>query len=236
MYMGMDTLDTEVLKDVRVRRAINHAVDKNVIIQGVLKGLGKPQGLSGASLAKGYDDSIKPYPYDPEKARALLEEAGYPDGFQLDLHSPSHRYPMDKEVTQAVADQLSKIGIQCSVNVHETQKYFKSFVKHTMRGMMFLGQGYTGWDIHSLVMQVNPKAPFSYWHHPEMNKMIDVFSSTMDTQARFAVAFKMQHMMHDQAVNLFLYDLENAYGLSTKVNGFEARADDHMYLWNVSLK
>jgi len=235
MYMGMDTLATEPLKDKRVRLAINYAVDKELIIKGLLKGLGKPMGIGAPLMAKGLDKSIKPYPFNPEKSKTLLKEAGYGDGFELELYSPSQRYPMDKEVTQAVADQLGKVGIKCKVNVLETQKYFKGFAGHTLGGLMFLGLGYTQWDIQSIIMTVNPKAPFSYYHDPKMTELVEQQQSLMDIEARYKVAQKLQRLMHEAAVNLELYNQENTYGLSSQIQGFEARPDDFMDLWTVSL-
>lgn len=110
MFMDIDTIKVPELKDKRVRQALNYAVDKELIIKGVLSGMAQPLGTHVPVIIPGADPSIKPYPYDPEKARALLKEAGYPNGFSLDLFSSSGNHPMDKEVTLAVADQLSKSG------------------------------------------------------------------------------------------------------------------------------
>ena len=60
--------------------------------------------------------------------KQLLADAGYPEGFELNLYSPSGRYPMDKEVAQAVGDQLFKIGIKPNIHIMETGKYFKDFI------------------------------------------------------------------------------------------------------------
>ena len=235
IYMGMDTLAIEPLKKKNVRLAINHAVNKEAIIQGVLKGLGKPMGIAVPYNVKGCNRSIKLYAYDPAKARALLKEAGYADGFELNLYSPTHRYPMDKEITQAVAEQLGKVGIKCKVNIMETQKYFKDFVGHKIGGLMFLGLGYTRWDVKSMTMMIDPKGPFSYYHSPETTALVEEMNTQMNVDIRYKQARELQQLMHDNAVNLELYNQENTYGLSSKVKGFSARPDDHMYLWEVSL-
>lgn len=235
IFMTMNTLNVPELKDKRVRQALNYAVDKEAIIEGVLSGLGKPLGISAAQHCRGVDKTIKPYPYNPDKAKALLQEAGYPDGFQLNLYSPSGRYPMDKEVVQAVGDQLSRIGIKPSVHVMETQKYFKSFIQHTLDGIFIIGHGLVWWDQDPLVSFVNPKSSYCHYHNPEMEKLIQQMRSIMDEKARYEVAHQIQGMIHDEAVHLFLYNQENTFGMSKKIQGFQARADDHMDLWNVSL-
>ena len=235
MFMVINTLEESPLKDKRVRQALNYAVNKEAIIDGVCSGLGKPLGLSAAYQVSGVDNSLKPYPYEPEKAKALLKEAGYANGFDLQLSSPSGRYPMDKEVVQAVADQLSKVGIKTSVNVQETQKYFKEFIAHTMKGAFLIGHALMFWDQDSLVAFVSSKASYCHYHNPEIEKLIPEMRSIMDQNARYEVAHKIQRIIHDECPMIFLYNLENVYGVSKKVSGFKARPDDHMDLWNVSL-
>jgi len=236
MFMVLNTLNVEPLKNQKVRLALNYAVDKEAIINGVCSGLGEPLGISAATQVQGVDQSIKPYPYDPEKAKKLLAEAGYGDGFELNLYSPTGRYPMDKEVVQAVADQLAKVGIKCNVNVMETQKYFKEFIAKSLNGAFIIGHALMLWDQGLLVSFVNPPASYCHYQNPEIEKLIHKMRSIMDQKERYEVAHKIQWMIHDEAPMIFLYNLENVYGVSKKVEGFKVRADDHMDLWKVSLK
>ena len=236
MFMVLNTLKVDALKKQKVRLALNYAVDKEAIINGICSGLGKPEGLSAAPQVQGVDKKIKPYPYDPAKAKALLKEAGYPDGFQLNLFSPSGRYPMDKEVVQAVAEQLSKVGIKTKVHVMETQKYFKKFIAKELDGAFLIGHALMLWDQGLLVSFVNPKASYCHYHNAQIEKLIHKMRSIMDQKKRYEVAHKIQWMIHDEAPMIFLYNLENVYGVSKKVDGFKARADDHMDLWKVTLK
>ncbi len=100
------------LRDQRVRQALNYAVDRDTIVKSVLGGHGGvlPGPLWTGWL--GYDGSVQPYPYDPDKARALLREAGYPDGFSMKWTVTQGIYEKDIEIAQAVASQLAKVGIQ----------------------------------------------------------------------------------------------------------------------------
>ncbi|HEY7060689.1 MAG TPA: ABC transporter substrate-binding protein [Chloroflexota bacterium] len=103
---------TPPLRDQRVRQAMNYAVDRDAIVKSVLGGRGTslPGPLWPGWL--GYDGSVAPYPYDPEKARALLREAGYPDGFAMKWSVTQGIFVKDVEIAQAVANQLAKVGIQ----------------------------------------------------------------------------------------------------------------------------
>ena len=100
------------LDNPKVRRAITHAIDRDRIIKHILEGNAYPlSGLLGPQVF-GYDPSAKAFPYDPEKAKQLLTEAGFPNGFEIDYYSPTGRYPKDREVAQVIVEQLSKVGIK----------------------------------------------------------------------------------------------------------------------------
>lgn len=235
IFMTMNTLNVPELKDRRVRQAINYGVDKEAIIEGITKGLGKPLGISVPLHIRGVDQSIEPYPYDPEKARALLAEAGYPDGFDLNIYSPSGRYPMDKEVAQAVGEQLSKIGIRPKVHIMETGKYFKEFIAHTLNGIFVIGHGFDMWDQDAMASFVYSGSTYSHYRNPELEEQVLKMRETMDPDARYKLAHQIQRAIHDEAVHLFLYNQEATYGLSKKVQGFVGRPDEMMDLWTVSL-
>ena len=118
------------LQDVRVRRAINMAIDRDTINKRIMDGIATPtmqympDGMFGA-LAKGPE-----LQYDPEAAKKLLAEAGYPDGFELTISSTNDRYINDGQITQAVAQYLSRIGIKTKVDAMTASIYFPKRAKH----------------------------------------------------------------------------------------------------------
>jgi len=117
------------LQDLRVRRAINMAIDRNAINQRIMDGMATPTtqympaGMFGA-LAQ--DPVVK---YDPETAKKLLAEAGYPNGFELTLSAPNDRYINDSQIAQAVAQYLSRIGIKTQVDAMTASIYFSKRAK-----------------------------------------------------------------------------------------------------------
>lgn len=236
MGMFINTLSVPELQDKRVRQALNYAVDKQAIIDGILQGYGKVIGVTAPVESRDVDRSIKPYPYDPKKARELLAEAGYPDGFELKVFSPSGRYAMDKEVVQAVAEQLSRVGIKTRVQIIETQQYFKRWVRKKLDGIMILGMGFGSNVMSGLALILDPRSVYNYYNNPDMAKLVKGYIVTMDPKKQLALSHKIQHLMHEDAAMLFLYNPVHMFGISKKVKGFKAYpSSSRMNLWKVSL-
>ena len=98
--------------NVRVRQALSEMVNRDVIVTRLLSGAAVPAGQIVPEGEGGYTVDLKPSPFDPKAAKALLEQAGYPQGFALTLHSSADRYPSDGQVIQAVGQMFSRGGLQ----------------------------------------------------------------------------------------------------------------------------
>jgi len=110
--------------NVKVRQALNYAIDRELIIKGVCGGIGQPATSVMSPATWGYSDS-QVNTYDLEKAKKLLAEAGYPNGFKGTLYTPEGRYFRDKETALAVADMWKKIGVDMTVEVMDWSQYLK---------------------------------------------------------------------------------------------------------------
>jgi peptide/nickel transport system substrate-binding protein len=125
--------------DVRVRQAMNYAVDKESINRNILGGRGLIQGTASHPSTFGHNAEIKPYPYDPQKAKQLLTQAGYPNGFETDFGHPTGRWVKDVEVTQAVAGMLEKVGVRTKLHTGEYNGWFANWAKGSYKGMSMIG-------------------------------------------------------------------------------------------------
>jgi len=114
---GGQPLERNPFLDVRVRRAVSAAIDRTAITTRLLEGLGEPAAGLIPNEFYGATPELRPGPADPETARRLLREAGYPEGFALTLHAPSDAFPSDDRVAQALAQMLTRVGIQTRVEV-----------------------------------------------------------------------------------------------------------------------
>ncbi|NQW02318.1 MAG: ABC transporter substrate-binding protein [Rhodospirillales bacterium] len=113
------------LLDVRVRRAISKAINRELIVERVMEGVAVPAGQLLPEGFFGVSPAMKPEPYDPAGAKKLLAEAGYPDGFKLTIHGPNDRYINDAKITEAIAQMLSATGIKTTPVTMPKSVYFK---------------------------------------------------------------------------------------------------------------
>ncbi len=108
-------LDKNPLTDVRVRQAISKSINREAIAKSVMEGQAVPSGQLVSEKLFGHNPALKAEKYDPEGAKKLLAEAGYPNGFNVTIHGPSGRYVNDEKIVQAVAQMLTRVGITSKV-------------------------------------------------------------------------------------------------------------------------
>lgn len=113
------------LKDVRVRKAISKAINRDLIVERVMEGVAIPASQLLPEGFFGVSPNLKPEKYDPEGAKKLLADAGVPDGFQLTIHGPNDRYINDAKIAEAIAQMLTKVGIKTAVETMPKSVYFK---------------------------------------------------------------------------------------------------------------
>ncbi len=147
---GSDAAGRNPFKDKRVRQAIYQAIDIEAIQKKIMRGLSEPTAAMVAPEIEGYPEDLERYPYDPEAARDLLAEAGYPDGFRVTLDCPNDRYVNDEAICQAIVSMLAKIGIKIDL-LAQTKSLFFAKV---------LGQG--GYDTSFYLLGWTPNTFDSY--------------------------------------------------------------------------
>jgi peptide/nickel transport system substrate-binding protein len=125
-YIAFNNLTTgldQPTMDAKVRQAMNYAVDVDAIIDALFDGFAKQAIGYVATSELGYDNA-EPFGYDPDKAKALLAEAGYPDGFEIDMACPAGAYTHFEEVCEATAGFLGEVGIQANLEIMESGHYW----------------------------------------------------------------------------------------------------------------
>jgi peptide/nickel transport system substrate-binding protein len=222
------------LQDKLVRQALNYAIDKEAIVNSLF--FGKAEMLKGQVLRAsqlGFNDSLKDYPFDPEKAKALLAEAGYPDGFEIPFKFPSGRYAQDREVSEAIAGMLADVGIKTNMVALEPGEFLRQLRAQELAPMYFVG----------LAPQDDPAFQASQyvstWRYtPIANAEIDALAEAgareTDTEKRAMIYSDMMAIMHEEAPIIFLYQGIDVYGTSAKLTNFLPRGDGRMFFYDAA--
>jgi peptide/nickel transport system substrate-binding protein len=218
MWIGL--MIVPPLDDVRVRQALNYAVDKQAIIDSIFDGEAGAVAPGGfGALAFGYHDDIEPYPYDPARARELLAEAGYPNGLELEFRCSSDRYASDREVCQAIQAYLAAVGVRTDVQFTEWAVYSQLRADRSMEGIYFLGYGNSLFDADfplRLCCWSGGRSETRF-NTPELDAMIEQAAATVDVERRNALYGEIQQYIRDAAPYIFLYDQFDIYGISNRV-------------------
>ena len=225
-------LTTDVFKKKEVRQAMNYAIDKDELIKVVLRGEAVPMSSpSPKGVSGGFVDSLKPYPYDPEKAKSLLREAGFPSGFTVNFKAPNGRYLQDKQVAEAIVGQLEKVGIKAELETIEWGTYVQGIVGRKYE-LFLLSQG---------GVQIGPAAQTNWsskikgiawqgYENAKVDELIERAAKTMDADARRGVYEEMSKTVWDESPWIFLYHQQDIYGVRDKVKGFKPTSEGSVRL------
>ncbi len=223
IYIGMNN-QKPPFTDVRVRQAVNYAIDKELLCQSILGGYADPADSPLAPLTWGYY-STGGYPYDPEKAKALLGEAGYPNGFETTLHTPKGRYLMDYETALAVQAMLAEVGIKARVQVMEWAAYL-SMLERREQEMFLLGWAPStadgDWVLRPLFHSANwsPRDNNTLYANPEVDVLIEQGMRAMG-EARYELYKKAQEIIVRDAPWAFLYVLREINVYNKKLHNVQ---------------
>ncbi|MEP7182004.1 MAG: ABC transporter substrate-binding protein [Betaproteobacteria bacterium] len=146
------------LKDPRVRKAISKAINRPAIVNKVMEGEAIASGQLVADFLFGATKNLRVEPFDPEGAKKLLAEAGYPDGFGLTIHAPNNRYVNDARIAQAVAQMLTRVGIDTKVVAMPSAAYFTQATELKFSFMLLgwsTGTGEASSSLKALLMTYN---------------------------------------------------------------------------------
>ena len=191
-------------KDKRVRLAVNYAVNRQGIVEKILRGFGTPAGQLSPPSYDGYDPALVPR-FDVDKAKALMAEAGYADGFSVTVMAPNNRYIEDQRVAQALAAMLAKIGIKVDLQTMPKAQYWQRFDDRAGDIMMIGWQSDTQDSANFyefLVMTPDPKTGYGQYNagnysNPEVDRLTLQTQSMTDRTARNAVLRKIERILYE---------------------------------------
>jgi len=193
MDQGIDELRTSNIKgenpfaDVRVREAMNLAIDRKAIQRVVMEGLSFPAGMvTSPGVLGNTPEQDAEIPLDVDKAKSLLADAGYPDGFSVQLDCPNNRYINDEKICQAAVSMLSKIGVDVSLDAIPKAQHFPKIQNRTTDFYM-LGWGVPTLDSHyvfSYLLDAEGSWNAADYNNESVNSLIKAMASETDLAKR----------------------------------------------------
>lgn len=216
---------TAPFSDKRVRQALNHAIDKDEILSKLLLGEGAVlQGQILTSNTFGFNPDLKPYPYDPDKAKALLKEAGYERGFSTSITTRSGKYLADVDICNVCAAMFGAVGVKTKVDIVE-QGVFSKMVDAGNLGPMNMVGWYSLGDADFAAVWFTKASHRSFWYNSEYESLFAAARSTVDQGARLRDYHRMMAIMRDEAPSVFLFALPTIYGAAKRLAGWAPPSD-----------
>ena len=193
-------------KDPRVRLAINYAVNRKGIAEKIMRGFATPAGQLSPPGYAGHDPALQPR-FDLAKARTLMAQAGYADGFSVTMMAPNNRYVADDRIAQSIAAMLAKIKIKVDLQTMPKAQYWQRFDERAADVMMIGWQSDTQDSANFyefLVMTPDPKTGYGQYNagnysNPEMDKLTLATQTMTDAEARARTLKEIERILRDDA-------------------------------------
>ena len=257
IFLGFDQFREEMLdmagsgknpfKDVRVRRAFYQAIDINAIHRVVMRGASTPTGLMIAPGINGFAKDLNDrYPLDPEGAKKLLADAGYPSGFTVTLDCPNDRYVNDEAICQAVVPMLSRIGVTVRLNSQTKGLHFDKIGLKEGRRTSFYMLGWTpgSYDAHNMLYNIitlnaGPGAGANNsgrYTNPRVEELTRLIGQELDKEKRTAMIHEAMKIHKEDFGHIPLHQQALAWGVRETVSAIPQAANDAVMLKYVRMK
>jgi len=242
VFLGMDqqrdvmlegnVTDANPLQDARVREAFYRAIDIEAIRQKIMRGNSYPAALLIGPQVNGFDEDLNDRPgYDPERSKALLAEAGYPDGFEIGMDCPNNRYVNDEAICQAVAGMLAKVGVDVNLLAQPKSKYFGKVLAYET-SFYLLGWTPSTLDAHNplrdLVMcRKDGMGKFNLggYCNPQVDELANTIQSEIDPTTRNALIREAYSLIQEDWGYIPLHQQPLSWGKKESID-LHQRADN----------
>lgn len=208
--------------DIRVRKAASLAIDRKTICDKILFGTAEPYGEVLAPVTLGYDPSVKPDPYDPEAAKALLAEAGYPKGFETTINTNK----INKFWAEAVAANLADVGIKAKVELYEGGTWVKAFRSRKLRGLVSTVSFYNALregpaNLSNFYVQI---MPWCYVSTREISAAVIKAGWSMTEEEIADWDRKISRLIRESRINMHLWANHTPYGMGPGIEFYKPKA------------
>ena len=231
------TFDTRKppFNDARVRLALNLAVDRQKLLDQLLGGQGAVlQGQILTANTFGFDPALKPHPFDPRRAKALLAEAGFAGGFETAITTRSGKYQSDVDIANVCAAMFAEVGVRTAVSVVE-EGVFQKMVRARDMGPMHMVGWYSLGDADYACVWFTEASGRAFWRDDEYERLFTEARSTVDAPSRQRAYGRMMRIMNEQSPCVFLFGLPSIYARTRTLTDWDPPADKVLRLANCTL-
>ncbi|MEM9577620.1 MAG: ABC transporter substrate-binding protein [Pseudomonadota bacterium] len=221
-----DVTDANPFSDARVRQAVAHAVNVPAILQTIMRGNAEGVSQLVSPAMNGYSEARAARPaFDPDKARALLAEAGYPDGFSFGLKCPNDRYLNDEAVCQAITGMLAQVGMRATLDAMPVQNYWPE-LRAGNYDMYLLGWSPGTFDaehpIRFLASTPNEEKKLGSWNfggysNARVDELLPVIQSEIDAGKRQAMIDEVTQILQDEVAYVPMYVQPLVWGTRSNI-------------------
>ena len=239
-FRGMDMrgrTGANPFQEKEVRQAVNYACNVKGYTESLQKGGDLTPGCV-SPLAFGYDDTVKPYSYDPNQAKKVLTDAGYKpdsdgvmakDGKRLEFSfvtGPS-TVPNNSQLNQAISQDLQAVGIKATIqNFGDSTQYVTTVSSGKAQFYQFDWGYFSVFDADGILWDMfHSSSPYNYYSTPELDKLLEDGRGTLDQTKRKEIYSQIQNMLHDDAAVLFMFAVHGIWGVSSKID-WQPRSDE----------
>ena len=222
-----DTSDANPFADARVRQAVGHAVNVPAILQTIMRGNAEGVSQLVSPAMNGYSTGLAERPaFDPDRARALLAEAGYPDGFSFGLKCPNDRYLNDEAVCQAVTGMLAQVGLNATLDAMPVQNYWPE-LRADNYDMYLLGWSPGTFDaehpIRFLAATPNAEKKLGSWNfggfsNARVDTLLPMIQSEIDAAKRQSMVDEVTGILQDEVAYVPLYVQPLVWGTRSNID------------------
>lgn len=238
MMFTLRTNADSVTGDPKVREAIDLAIDKQAIVDSLLGGAGTvtrtrvTPGNVGANPDL-YEQTL----YDPEKAKELLTEAGYPDGLELSLSAPNGRYLKDKETVELVTAMLAEVGITVNLELLEWSAFAQKYQERAFNEMFYIGYGNSMFDASLSLDRLTTEGAKgeSDYNNSEVNDLLLAAEQNMNAEEREQQYQKAQEIIAEERPQIYMFQLDAITGINDRIE-YEPRLNEMFYADSITLK
>jgi peptide/nickel transport system substrate-binding protein len=220
-----------------VRQAMNYTIDVQAIIDAIFSGNARQATGYVTPGNLGYDKEIKPFGYDPQKAKSLLQSAGYPNGFDIDFACPAGAYTNFEQVCEAVQGFLKEVGINTKLSIMESGKYWDLESKKQLPPLF--GDSWSASFGEALPRLKGAlggfNASYSAWSDPTIDQLLEKISTSVDEDVRANLYIEVQRYTQKDPPFVYLYEPAAFEAVLSNVKNYRPRASEGYFLRSVSV-